>query len=184
MINLGQLKRALGVTDHSSDTLLVQILARAIRWVEEQTGRRFDVPASRIEYQKGNGTDTLLLDGHIADADAVVTVSARRPGADAEPFLDFEVRGDSLVRLDGFCWSPRLEYSISYEDGYDDPPEDIQGLVVGVARQEWQNVAGDTDLTSETIGDYRYTRSESAAAASINLSDTETRTLNRWRRQP
>lgn len=190
------LKRALGIEDDSEDALLSDLEARAVEWVERELHRRFQPPEERIEYRPGSGTRTLYLNGHVDDADATVAVRERSLcGGDWATVddVDFERRGDTLVRIDSYIWSCGAEYELTYDDGYADAPGDIQQLIidlVAVERARSSTTAsvssGDAGIKSETIGEYSYTMDSAAATSatttSTTLSATSAATLNRWRR--
>lgn len=204
IVPLDEVKTALGVTGDEEDESITAMIDHAALFIEGETKRRFDEPISFTEYQRGNGSDTLFLAGHIAvpDEDASasdITVYERVYGYNdwelVDP-LDYERRGDMLVRYLstwGFGWHPTYEYKLVYDNGYKIAPIDIQKLAMELVTGEYFASTALTDdsagLTSETlVGVYSYTVSATAAtiASSVGggiISDTGRRTINRYRKQ-
>lgn len=184
IVPIGYIKAALGITGSSEDTLLTQLEEKAAAWVEEQLGqRRFQVPAETTEYLEGKNSSRLILKGH-AHGDQAVTVTERfSSGGAARPFTDFERRGDVLVRTDGQPWYAAAEYAVTYQDGYPEgqAPGDVQQLVVSLVEKMRDTALESDGIVSETIGDYSYTLDASVAVGG-KLTDTDQRTLDRWRR--
>lgn len=200
LVTLEELKRSLGldVDDDSDDANLTDIVERATEWVEGQTKRRFSTPESTTEILRGSGRRDLYLMGHVAGLNSEeehgeVVVEERFLYGDWEvmdELLDFERRGDKLVRIDGSVWSREAEYKVTYDNGYTAAPADIKALVLELAAGEYGANAsaadGTADITGEKIGDYSYTVGSSQVAGAIGsgvVSGTGQATLNRWMRR-
>lgn len=186
IVSLEELKRALGIelTETGEDQLLVELEQRAAAWVTEQLERNFGQPNDRVEYAEGNGQRQLWLRGHV-EAPGVVTVRSRAlAGGDWQAFAGFELRGDSLVRTDGYRWSPAEEYELTYPDGYAAAPGDIKALVIELVSGGRDYTGGAVaEVKSESIGDYSYTLDTAAAVAVSGLSSRGADTINRRRRK-
>ena len=185
IVALETLKVAFGidVDDESQDDVLSAQEARAAAWVEAQTHRRFQEPEAFTEYLQGSGTRSLYLSGNIGD-DAGVVVQERYNGVGDWDDVDesrYEQRGNSLVRLDGQPWLSRSEFACTYNNGYEEAPQDIQALVIDLVRAERDAEEGDADATSITLGEYSERRDVSA------LYDVQAKkhaqVLGRWRRR-
>ncbi len=196
LVDLDDLKTALGVDGTDEDDALELLEGQAAAWVEGRLQRRFQSGEERKEYVVGSGTRTLYLNGHIADTDATVAVRERALNGgtwEDTDDVDFERRGDTLVRLDALVWSRFVEYELTYDDGYSEVPGDIQALVIelvgvmrGAATAAASVSSGTAGLKSETIGEFSQTfdtsAATSAASASSSLGETGLATINRWRR--
>jgi hypothetical protein len=182
------LKLALGITDTSEDAELEQFEAAAVAWVEGEVHRRFQSPADdqRVEYHEGTWTRTLYLKGHIDDPDSSITVRERSSRGGQWTTLtegtDYERRGDTLISLDRMGWSCWSEYEVTYDDGYEDAPADIQALIIELVASSRTMTDGGGDVTSETIGEYSYTVASAVAIATLDLTGTGRATINRWKR--
>jgi hypothetical protein len=197
IVELEALKLALGVTGADEDDYLTQLEAQAARWVEERFERSFQAPAEKVVYLKGKGTSTLFLWGTVEDttADAVVirerAISGGAWEAIDEPEEVFEVRRTARVtkleRIDGSVWPRGMEYEVTFDDGYETAPADIQALVIDAVNQSRNALIAINDegtVKSESIGDYSYTLDLSVAAGALSAGFTNTSgdTINRWRR--
>jgi hypothetical protein len=154
---------------------------------------------------EGRGRRELILYGHVdttfleesASILEPVHVRVRWVGEGKDAWVDltfeeeFEFRGDTLYRLNGW-WSRGMEYELTYYDGYETAPLDIQALVLEMVTGGYganQSVAdGTSGITSEKIGDYSYSlggsgTGDGGAVSGGDLSDTGWKTLNRYRRK-
>lgn len=210
IVALDELKRVLGIAseDASQDQTLIELMGRALVWVEGEVHRRFDEPEIFVEVKQGSGRRGLFLTGHIDPAViedesagelAVVRVRERFIGDDAtgwtelEENTDYERRGDVLYRFGGWAiWNRGMEYELTYPNGYTDAPKDIQALIIEMVASAYGADASSADgtagITSEKIGDYGYSLGSASsgtagAAGGGSLSGTGNATLNRWRRK-
>lgn len=189
LVSLAALKLALGVTGTAEDSALTNAEARAAAWVETQTGRRFQSPSERIEYHRSVRGNVIYLDGHIADPGATVAVRERQMGGlagDWATFTGFERRNDTIVlTAPGFyrpypgAWYLDNEYEVTYDDGYNAAPSDIQELVIELVSRD--RLMTRNFIESETIGEYSY-RLSSSAIGSSGLALAGSATLDAWRR--
>lgn len=199
LVTLAVLKAAFGIEDSSEDTNLAAWEGRAADWIESQTGRRFQAATEMVEYKFGSGTRSLYLSGHVdveEIGDAEISVRERLPGIEWSD-LDsdaFEFRkGDMLLRIDGEPWYRNVEYEITYENGYQTVPGDLQDLVIelvtGVRSAFAASSSGGVEgITEEQIDDYTYKTGSSSSSSSSEFSQgsvsaTGKATLNRWKRQ-
>lgn len=186
IVPLDTLKRALGwdVSDTTDDTLITEREADAVAWVEKQTHEhRFRTPEELVEVLTGKGSFQLVLPGHVDDDEEEVTIRERILPGDWEtldPAEDFERRKDTLIRLDGQPFYRGAEYEITYPDGYETAPHDIQAVVIELVGAMLGD-ASSGGLSSETIGDYSY---KTADAVGASLSDVSLATIQRYRRMP
>lgn len=193
IVDLDTLKLALDIaeTDTTDDSILTDLEQRAADFVEEQTGRRWSTPTTRVEYVQGTGTRILYLGGHIdttveQSGDAPIIALRQRAIAGGEwddvDSTDFERRADTLVRLDGSAWSRVYEYEATYLDGYVNPPGDIVALVIDLVSISFGAGTGAEGVKSESIGDYSYSLDSAVTAAASSMTDTSVATMNRRRR--
>lgn len=208
---LALLKATLGISvdDTSQDAYLIHLLNAAIDTVQGTTKRYFGLPALRIEYREATGCEEMALHGHIDDSVAadnpsetldpttslIVERRARPPwgvGTTWESLTegtDWERRDQVLVYLnDPWFWWYNYEYRLTYMDGYAIMPADIVSAIIEIATSQRAVEAKHADasggIKSETLGDYSYSRDLTTVGAGgdTKLSDSATRTLNRYKR--
>jgi hypothetical protein len=207
IVTIEQLRRAAGLAedDDSQDAALIELESQSVAWIEGEVHRRFSEPILVTEIVEGRGRRELIIYGHVdlaALAESASSLEALRvqerwqgEGKDAWAILaedvDYEFRGDILYRLGG-VWSRGVEYELTYYDGYETAPLDIQALVLEMVTGGYganQSVAdGTSGITSEKIGDYSYSLggSGTGTGGSVSggeISDTGWKTLNRYRRK-
>lgn len=211
IVSLDILKKTLGLpldgTD-LDDSLTLHIKA-ASEWVEGQTHRRFDTPTLRTDYVPGDGRREIVLAGHIDDSPEANTDPATGPSQSVhvyrrptlEPYRDWEElteiddwerREDSLIFIPVWgVWPYEDELKVVYQDGYAEAPADIQALIIEVAvGMYFANLAyasGGAGLTSESLGDFSYSRDLKISSANISgggeLSALSRMTLSKYRRR-
>lgn len=178
MISIDDLELFLGIADGTDTALLIDLEAAAVEWFEQQTQRYFGAVASTTERPQGNGKRDLYL----AEPVTAVTSVTRQayPGADTETITEgdddgFEVRDMHLTRKGGFLWSSGYEYIVVYTRGYTETaaaeedvtpadiaaPDDVRMAIKQIVAF-WYNggemAEGSSQKTSETMGNYSYTR--------------------------
>lgn len=92
-----------------------------------------------------------------------------------EPSTDWVLEGDALVRE---CGWPNGA-TITYTHGYADIPDDIQGIVLGLAASTMTNPGG---LRSQSIDDYSETYATETLGAG-KLTDADKDILRNYRRR-
>lgn len=209
IVALDDLKRALGIDldDTDEDANLTRIIEAKTVWVEGETKRRFDTPVPHEQYEDGTGEEAIYLEWHVDDSpeadnpseslDPTTSVRVfRRPRAEKwRPWeelvegQDWERRGQTLLFLRTWqVWPGEDEFKITYMGGYAVAPKDVQELVIELAMNQYMADAdtssGTAGITSEKIGDYSYSVGGAGGASSANgfLTDTSSRTLNRYKR--
>jgi len=178
MISIDDLETFLGIADGTDTELLIDIEGAAVEWFEQQTQRFFGAVASVTERPVGNGKRDLYLSEPIT---AVTSVTRQAyPGADTETITEgdddgFEIRDMHLTRKGGYVWTSGYEYIVVFTRGYtltaaavaDTTPADIAApddvrMAIKQIVSFWYNAGdpadGSSQKTSETMGNYSYTR--------------------------
>lgn len=189
MITLAQLQSAVPAAVGKDSTLLEDMIARALAFVERQTGRYFGAPAETTEYLQGYGSRWLRLNDAVVepDSDAELDEVQERciPGGDVTllGLTDFEVRPSGttsvLVRLGGPAWRIGYEYQVTYTRGFEvgDGPADIEQLLIDLVALKL-GMRGHEGMRSETIGGYSYTR---FGDGDLDAIDGAWDTIKAWR---
>lgn len=178
MIGITELERFLGISAGTDTVLLCEIEAEAVQWLESETHRYLEAAASDTKILPGNGKPDLYLLEPITSVTSVLR--QLYPGATQETITEgdadgFEVRDMHLTRKGGFVWNRGYEYLVTYVRGYTETspaqaditpadiaaPDDIRRAVKGIVAF-WYNAgepsSGASQKTSETMGNYSYTR--------------------------
>lgn len=162
MILIDDLRPWLDASDVSHDALMVAIEAGVVDGVQRDTGYYFGPVASTTEIVIGDGGPKLRLralpvavTGPPAVAALPATVAERcYPGDDATTITaadddGYELRSLAdpttpplawLVRKAGGIWGRGVEYTVTYNRGYDagEEPASIRQLVIGLCKLEWE----------------------------------------------
>lgn len=195
-------------TDSSQDLNLIRLIRFAVSVVEGITKRYFGAPRIKTDYFRGDRGPKFFLTGYLDDSDLAntsypageapsqtVVVSSRAyysvdPWDNLVEGEDWERRGREIVilgfpQLVGICWG---EYRVTYLEGYVDAPEDIKQAIIEIAMK--QNIddltiaTGLFGVTSESLGDFSYSRSGTLATGLLDvLSDMSRATLQRYKRK-
>ncbi len=200
MISVTVLKRHLGVSGSTDDTLLEELEASAVKFFERETSRWFSAAATYTAVIIGNGTSRLWLPGKPDDGTIPATVTERKfEGSNEETIAEgdddgYVMRtGDShltyLLRKTGLVWRKGWEYEFAYERGYTATtvPEDVQQAVIDLVSLGYEDAkkGGTGPVKSERLGDYSYTLAEPTTDESTSgLGDRAARirhTINNWR---
>jgi hypothetical protein len=176
MIALTDLEVFLGVDAGEKSTLLVELEDAAVNWFTEQTDRYWGAEAETTVLLEGNGRRELYLP-EVPDSIDNITVLERAYPGDTETEITaadtdgFELRDMHLSRKGGYVWSRGYEYLVTFTRGYEQvdpgPPADI--LAPAAVRQAIKQIVafwymegspadGASQKTSETMGNYSYTR--------------------------
>lgn len=209
IVTLAELKSALGIDPGNTDedAHLTRLILGATIWVQNETHRYFDTPITRTEYRNSPRERILYLNGHIddsvyadnalADLDPSTSVHVFRrtlwASTDWEELVegtDWERRIDALLyRAFWFEWPCEDEYKIVYLDGWAEghAPDDIKQVIIEVAVDRYNldaiNAAGTAGITSESLGDYSYTRDLGAVATGQGrLTQIGMQTINHYKR--
>lgn len=210
IMTLEDVKVALGIApnDSTSDVQLMRLIASATKTIEGMTLQRFSAPIMRTEYRPGpTESDVLILAGHIDDSAEADNPSealdpsfsltiASRPlprsttdWTDLVEGTDWERREDSIFALGGWgVWDCTVEYRLTYLDGYVVVPADIQSvlleLVMNQRAVEARVNSGTAGITSESLGEYRYSVNYNAVGAGgmTTLSTLSRQTLMSYKR--
>lgn len=190
--------------DDTKDDLLTALEAGVVAFIEQHTGHYFGPVAAHSEIVRGDGGTKLRLDdppvidpeADPAQAAPVVVVAERPyPGADPTAFTqddDFEVRTLStgaagvawLHRLAGWVWLHGYEYTVEYSRGYaaGEEPAEIRQLVVDLVRLRYAELSRAPGASSETMGNYSYSRGAFAQAGILDQIPGAKDVLALWTR--
>ena len=178
----------------TDDTIIADLIERAVAYVQSQTRRYFGDPRTISEYVTGLDSYDLHLperarDPDVEDSDetAGIIVTERAQPSDAGTAVtSFQVRNTDdyftiLRRQDGALWRNPWEYEVQYTHGYEvnEGPKDVEALLLSLLALR-VNLIGKEGMQSETIGGYSYTRGDFAKEAD-SLPSAEA-TLTAWRR--
>jgi hypothetical protein len=198
VISQTDLEAFLGLAAGTDTDLLVELEAAAVAWLQGQTNRYFGATAAQTVILEGNGTQDLYLPEPITAVSSVLSQSF--PGGTQTAITaggddGFEIRDMHLARKGGYRWSRRTEYVVTYTRGYTQSdagppaniaaPDDIRHAVKQIvsfwymAGKPWE---GASQKTSETFGNYAYTRGALFAApeAMLNGIPGLRQTINAW----
>jgi hypothetical protein len=176
MIRLADLEAFLGESPASAPALLLELEAAAVDWFTQQTDRYWGEAAETTVLLEGNGQRDLYLPETPDAAEDILVVERSYPG-DTETIIDsletdgYELRDSHLARKGGYVWGLGYEYLVTFVRGYElvdeGPPKDI--LAPDAVRQAVKQIVafwyhggepaeGASQKTSETMGNYSYTR--------------------------
>lgn len=203
IVSLAELKAVLGIPldDASQDDYLTRLILAKTAWVEGYTQRRFDTPIAHTQIEQGIGEAELYLEWHLADPDSLTIY--RRPIlerfrewellVEGEDWEINEADDDIIFFLRAWqVWPLEDEMKLTYQGGYDEPPEDIKEVILSMASNQYlfeaDSASETAGLTSEKIGDYNYSLGSSSststgAIGSDVVGDTAMMTLNRYKRR-
>jgi hypothetical protein len=193
MISVAKLIAAAPSVASANPVELGNMIDRAVAFVQTQTRRYFGPVEGITEYVCGTGGRSLpLREVAVIDADSPLdSVEERQyPGADATVIDNtaYRVKTEDdesyLIRTDGLIWWAGYEYAVTYQHGYDLDmgPKDIESVIVGLV-EIWMEAATGSDLKSETIGGYSYTKFDAASVATtIAAIPGAADTIAAWRR--
>jgi len=164
LVNLADMKEALGITDNSQDSLLTNLINRATDIIEKYcNGRRFASTIYTNEEYDGKGSDYLNLKHY-----PVITLTSidGRSGDFSSPswsalddaFYKSIDNAGQIYYSGGFTRGVR-NYRVNYTAGFATIPNDLQqACITLVAFLKNQTKA--TGMKSETLGRYSYTKSD------------------------
>ena len=190
MITLADLRAWLNVTDTDSDALLTALEARAVDFVQRETGRYFGPSIARTEILRGDDSDMLrlrerpsaitLLEYRAVTATTWTALAASGAWELHVPMDDTGILGAVLYRI-GAEWSRDTRYRVTYPFGYTAgaEPGEIRQAVMDIVELKYIE-RGRFGLRSETLGDYSYTLGPRDVENVPELMDT----LARWRGAP
>lgn len=156
-----RLGRSLSPTERNT---VSEILAEASSAIQIYTGQRFEAGTETITLRSRTGT-VLLPQRPVKD---VVEMTAY----DAD-YLNYELSGNTITGL-----PVGTLVTVTYEYGYDDVPEAIQGIVVRAAVRAINNPNG---LASVTVGGYSETYSSKEHEQGIVFGLADRMILDRYR---
>lgn len=167
--------------DTDTAELFIRLAGNEVR---AYTGQLFDHVEEDTIILNGTGTKTLLLPElpvtnvlQVLErvegsgwADATVLAGPDDVATGERPTFDWSEDG-RLRRIDGDFWRDRFRwYRIVNEHGYDNPPDEVVGVVLRIAARSVGNPEG---LRSETIGRYSYTKAGSDAGVGLFDADRD-----------
>jgi len=202
MILIDDLETFLGIADGTDTALLIAIEEEAVAWFEKQTGRFFGAEEAVTEIVLGGGESDLYLTEEPGGTVSVIEQAyfgATQETITAANDDGWEVRDQHLARKGGYVWQLGYEYLVTYTRGYTedaaavadvspadiDAPADVQRAIKGII-SFWYNggdpASGTSQKTSETMGNYSYTRGAmfSNAEAMLNAVPGLRETLGNW----
>jgi len=142
ILDLADLKLALGIQDDDSDSLLTTILENAQKRAENYCDREFD-SQEKTEYYNGTGTNALLLRRYpITAIDSIYDDEDREFDADSEIdtddiVIDDEIEGRIIYPDNTFTKSDVKNIKIKYTAGYSEAPEDLRQAILDLAIAEF-----------------------------------------------
>lgn len=187
MISLPRVIAAVPAAAALDSTLVADMVARAIAFVEQQTHRRFGLVEAASFVLEGTGTTFLRLPEPVVvpDSDEALVVTERQyAGGEGTEVTAFDVRSggntDYLVRHGGTPWTNGWEYQVDYQRGYevDHLPADIEQLALDLIGLR-VSLRGRDGLRSESIGGYSWTR---FGDEDLDAVIGGRQTIERWRR--
>lgn len=178
MLTLIEAKQWMKITVDTYDDQIQALIDRAQAIVERETGWYFGEPRAADEVLNGTGTTKIFAPQNIVDPDGV-TVYSRPAATDSWTIVDeedYEVDGRGLYVASRWLKGKR-NFRITYEEGFDPLPGDVHQLLLDLVSSKWKARGERTDLASEKIGDYSYTR------ADLEKQDGWVTVKNNWRRK-
>lgn len=160
-------------------TELDRLIAAATGMLGRELGRFLGEPAETQELHRGGRSLVLLFDDPVAvgeETEPTVTVEGRAGASLAwEAIEETEYSRDGRRLEHPSCWPQGVR--VTYSRGYDldEGPAELRDLVLEMVLAKVRQ-RGREGLTSETIGDYSYTK------ADLTQLDSWTSIAARWRR--
>jgi hypothetical protein len=180
MIAIADLETFLGIAAGTDLALLLELESASVEWFGAQTDRYFGAAAETTQVVEGNGQRDLYLAEVPDPAEDIEVIEQAYPGDDTEEVTasdedGFVVRDQHLARKGGYVWSLGYEYLVTYTRGYVETAPAVAGVTPAdiaapdAVRQAvkqivafWYNAGepgdGASQKTSETMGNYSYTR--------------------------
>jgi hypothetical protein len=178
LLTLDEVKAWLKITVDTFDDQITALMDRAQAIIERETHLYFGPPRPADEIMDGTGTTKLFLHQDPVDPDDVIVYN--RPAAtdtwvvvDAE---DYEIDGRGLYVASRWLKGKR-NFRATYEEGFEIVPGDVAQLFLDLISSRWTSRGERTDLQSERIGDYAYTR------ADLDQQDSWITVRNNWVRK-
>lgn len=178
MLSLNVVKAWMKVTVNTYDDQIQELMVRAQAIIERETGWYFGPPRETEEVLDGTGTAKLFLRQPPVDPSELRMYA--RPAATDEwteiqtTLYELEGRGVYVPTR----WLKGLRnFRATYREGFTDPPGDVAQLFLDLVTAKWKGRGDRTDLVSETIGDYSYTR------ADLEQQDSWVTVRNNWGRK-
>jgi hypothetical protein len=163
LATLDQTKRYLKIpaTDTSEDTLLMELIASATRYVQARTGRRLFLQTFTEDIYLDEFDDTMevqLWEYPVLQVDSITLMPANLVSPTI--ITDTSVWGVSedgfLVLRHSYTLTREPEFNrIIYRAGYGKVPDDLSQAAAAVAGTFYRNI-GREGLTRERIGDYSW----------------------------
>lgn len=182
MLPLDDVKPWLKITVDTFDAEVQALIDRATSIIETETGWYFRALREAIEVLDGTGTDAMYL-RQPADVGTAIVVECRARATDpwvVVPVADYEAESRGVF-VAGIWARGRRNFRVTYQEGFDEPPQDIAQLFLEVMANAWQS-RGREGLSSERIGDYSYVILPGTGGPVEALDRWET-TIDRWRRK-
>lgn len=177
MLSLTAVKDWLKITSNDNDLQLQELMDRAQAIIERSTGWYFGSPRAADEIFDGTGTLRMFLRQTPVSGQPIVVYM--RPGAtdawEVVPTDDYEVEGRVLYTATGWLRG-RRNFRATYQEGFTEPPGDVAQLFLEMVSSKWKDRGERTDMLSESIGDYGYTRADLISQPSWSTVQ------NNWRR--
>ena len=148
-------------SDTSKDAILEVILKGASKWIENKTGRNFEL-LERTEFYDGAGTDELFLNQYPIDEVTEIKLSGTAIDMDAETANDNLIIDEtmgSIFRRSGWP-EGRKNISVKYTAGYVLPDTDESG--------ETPNLPEDLELAAIRLTARVYERRTAEGVTSVS----------------
>jgi hypothetical protein len=179
MIELADLKRWLGVSGSGDDTLLTDLEARAVDFLERETGRHFGTAEAKTEIHEGDGTPILWLNELPS---SLTSVEERQEVGDswtAIPEGDddgWELRAPKVLRKGSHVWDAGYEFRVIYNFGYTagNEPKEVRQAVLDLCALKY-HPRGQEGFKSGRVGDFVFSPADAMAVPGLEA------VIRRWR---
>lgn len=161
MLPLATVKSWMKVTVDTYDDQIQALMDRAQALIEREVCLYFGPPRATEEILDGTGTTMMFIRQAPVDPSAVV-LSYRTGVTDDWSVVDsddYEISDRGLF-VPSYWTRGKRNFKAAYQEGYNDPPGDVAQLFLDLVTSKWKGRGDRTDLVSETIGDYSYTRAD------------------------
>jgi hypothetical protein len=159
MVPLDTVKQWLKITTDEFDDQLQDLIDRAQAIIEREVHWYFGTSRDAEEILDGNGTSSMYLrQPPLGD----VVISTRSGATDEWTVVlsnTYEVDGRGLHVSSRWARGKR-NFKAVYQEGFTEPPGDVAQLLMEMVSSKWKNRGERTDMQSESIGDYSYTRAD------------------------
>ena len=152
IVDMEQVKVALGVTDDSSDLVIERVIDGVTRAIEDHLGRPVVARTVTAEKHDGDGTDTLLLAPPLISITTLINDTITVVAAD---YVFYAKTGKVKLKSTVFTEGPQ-KVSVTYRHGWETTavPHAIRLACINWCIHQWTLVQKDRiGVASKTAGD-------------------------------